>query len=105
LTKSIALESLYYRLILVVLKIIRNIYNQPIPIPILIANDLVSIVILSPLLLTSRTILRPRRLVLSISLPSPVAPKILPSLPTLLLLRLRLPPPRLPTPPWYTSVV
>jgi hypothetical protein len=69
--KSIALESLYYRLILAILKIIRNIYNQLVLIPILVINDLVFVVILSPLLLISRTILRLRRLISSISSLSP----------------------------------
>jgi hypothetical protein len=92
LTKSIAPESLYYRLILAMPKIKRNIYNQLVPIPILVVNDLVLVIALFPLLPLGRIILRPKRLVSSVSSPSPVAPKILP-------LRLRLLLPRLPISP------
>jgi hypothetical protein len=71
LTKSIALESLYYRLIFAILKIIRNAFNQLVPTPILVANDLVSVIVLSPLLLISGIISKPRRLISSVSSPSP----------------------------------
>jgi hypothetical protein len=73
-------------------KIKRNIYNQLVPALVLVANDLVLVVALFPLLPLSGIILRPRRLASSVSSPSPVAPKMLPSRP-------RLPPPRLPVSP------
>jgi hypothetical protein len=81
LTKSTALESLYCRLVFAIPKIKRNIYNQLVPVPILVANDLVFVVVLSPLLPMSRTISRLRRLISSVSSPSPALPKILLLLP------------------------
>jgi hypothetical protein len=98
LTKSIALELLYYRLILAMPKIKRNIYNQLVPIPILVVNDLVFVIVLSPLLQISRTISRSRRPASSVSSPSPALPKILLLLPAPWPLRPRPPPMRLPTP-------
>jgi hypothetical protein len=82
LTKSIALESLYYRPILAIPKIKRNTYNQLVPVLVLVTSDLVFVVVLSPLLLISRIISRLRRPVSSVSSPSPALPKMLLLLPT-----------------------
>jgi hypothetical protein len=81
LTKLIAPELLYYRLMPITLRIIRNIYNRLIPIPILVVNDLALVIALFPLFLLSRIISRLRRLISSISLPSLVVPRTLLSKP------------------------